>query len=53
MALSVLAYNLTRVMNIVRPKPLMVRSQPETEPILASHRLPRRAFLDGQDPNRT
>jgi Transposase DDE domain len=40
MALSVLAYNLTRVMNIVGPKPLMAAvAQPETEPILASHRL--------------
>ena len=35
MALSVLASNLTRVMNIVRPKPLMAAiAQPETEPIL-------------------
>jgi len=40
MALSVLAYNLTRVMNIVGSKPLMLRSRPETEPVLASHRLP-------------
>jgi hypothetical protein len=39
MALSVLAYNLTRVMNIVGAKPLMAAIA-ETEPVLASHRLP-------------
>jgi hypothetical protein len=39
MALSVLAYNLTRVTNIVGIKPLRLRSWPETEPLLASHRL--------------
>jgi hypothetical protein len=37
MALSVLAYNLTRVMNIVGTK---LRSWPETVPVLASHQLP-------------
>ena len=40
MALSVLAYNLTRVMNIVGTKPLSRRSWPETEPVPASRRLP-------------
>jgi hypothetical protein len=40
MALSVLAYNLTRVMNIVGTKPLMAAMSPETGPVLASHRIP-------------
>jgi hypothetical protein len=39
MALSVLAYNLTRVMNIVGTKPLMAAIV-AIEPLLASHRLP-------------
>src|SRR4051812_26744920 len=39
MALSVLAYNLTRVMNIVGTKPLMLRSWREIAPVLTSHRV--------------
>jgi hypothetical protein len=53
MALSVLAYNLTRVMNIVGTSRWPLRSWPETEPVLASRRLPSKAFLHDQDPNRT
>jgi hypothetical protein len=41
MALSVLAYNLTRVMNIVGIKPLIAAiSRPNTGPIMASDQLP-------------
>jgi Transposase DDE domain len=39
MAPSVLAYNLTRVVNIIGTKPLWLRSWPENEPVLPSHRL--------------
>ena len=39
MALLILAYNLTRVMNIAGPKPLMAAIAAETAPILTSHRL--------------
>ena len=45
MALSVLAYNLTRVMNIVGIKPLMAAIRPKTERLLASHRLPRKGVF--------
>ena len=54
MALSVLAYNLTRVINIVGIKPLMAaivacdRTGPGFSPTSLG-----RAFLHGQDPTRT
>jgi hypothetical protein len=54
MALSVLAYNLTRAMNIVGIEPLinlMVARDPA--PPGFRNRYPLRPFLHGQDPTRT
>src|SRR4051794_22586274 len=50
MALSVLAYNLTRVMNIVGNKPLMAADQTGLGFSPASLG---KSFLHGQDPQRT
>jgi DDE family transposase len=53
-ALSVLAYNLTRVMNILGIKPLIAASWPEARaPLGLRHRRPSRPFLHDQDPTRT
>jgi hypothetical protein len=50
MALSVMAYNLTRIMNIIGTKPLMAAIVAETEPVLASHTAFLGRFFYGQDP---
>jgi hypothetical protein len=49
MALSVLAYNLTRVMNIVGTNPLMAAIATGGRTVRPSLRLPRNGFLHGQD----
>jgi hypothetical protein len=54
MALSVLAYNLTRVMNIVGTKPLMVAIvATERTGLALTTNVPLTPFLHGQDPLRT
>jgi hypothetical protein len=55
MALLVLAYNLTRVMNIVGTKPLIAAIAPLRQArFLASHRLPgKRRFYTAKTPKRT
>ena len=55
MALSVLAYNLTRVMNIIGIKPLIaaIRGLRPTRVFAPSADVPLKPFLHDQDPNRT
>ena len=57
MALHVLAYNLTRVMNIIGIKPLMAAIGARGNRSAQAMRLPRstslQAFLHNQDPKRT